>query len=98
LCAPSPDAELTLTQSGATVSGTYANGPLVCGVPGDPTTTEAISGTVSGSSVNLFVNDLGQNTGSVSGNAMSGQLTVMIDISTGIITLTGPWSATRIGA
>jgi hypothetical protein len=91
------DAELTLTQRGDSIVGTYTNGALVCGTQTNPYSSGTVSGLLSGSAVDLALSSVGENSGSWSGNSMSGETTVAIDISSGISNLTGPWLARRIG-
>jgi hypothetical protein len=92
---------LTLTQSGATFSGTYAGGTLTCTTPLGPvvqqiTTGVVANGTVSESAVsfNLDTSDW-TNTGSISGTTMTGTLVVRVVIGGTSAVLTGSFTATK---
>jgi hypothetical protein len=91
------NAELTITQHGDTLAGTYAHGALICGTQVDPESTGTIRGSVSGSTVNFFLSGIAFNTGSWSKNSMSGDATLPEDNGGQNISLTGAWSATRTG-
>ena len=87
---PTGAGSMDLTQSGTAVTGTLSFG-----------TPPTISGNVTGNDVNLLFTDGGcvnKLTGTVSGNTMSGNVTLTIDTSLGScndIPGTEPWSAIR---
>jgi hypothetical protein len=92
---------LSLTQSGGTFTGAYGSGTLTCSGPGGTASGSFTGGTVSSGTVqgntvafNLDTPDYHQ-AGTVSGNSMSGTATWRIDTGSGVVTLTGTWSATR---
>ena len=93
---------LTINQSGSTFTGSYSGGTITCSAPGVPTesgdfgTGTVANGTIAINSVafNFDTSDWA-NTGTVSGNSMSG--TAVVRVSTGQSTyiLTGNFGATR---
>jgi len=92
---------LTLTQSGATFSGTYAGGTLTCTTPLGPVVQQiptgvVANGTVSESAVSFnFDTSDWTNTGSISGNTMTGTLVVHVTFSGVSAVLTGSFTATK---
>jgi hypothetical protein len=93
---------LTLAQSGSTVTGSTVGGNVSCTAPGVPPLTESLSGDViangkvTGNAVQF---DIGtseiHNDGTLSGNAMSGTLTLRVATGTTTINLIGNFSALR---
>lgn len=92
---------LTLTQSGATFSGSYAGGTLTCTTPLGPVqqqipTGVVANGTISGSSVSFnFDTSDWSNTGSISGTTMTGTLVVRVVFGATSAVLTGGFTATK---
>ncbi len=95
---------LALAQSGGTFAGSYSGGTISCSGPGGTESNPAGSGTVANGSVTYagavsfdFDTQDWQNTGTLSGNSMSGTATVRIDLGapTGVITLSGNFSAVQ---
>ena len=95
---------MVITQSESTFTGTYTGGTFSCSGPGGTLSSTIGSGTV----VNGSVTDEGvvsfdldtqdwRNTGSLSGNSISGTVTVRFDLGTpiGVVTLSGNFSAAR---
>jgi len=92
---------LTLTQSGSTFTGSTAGGNVSCSGPGG-VLDEALggdvvaNGQVTGNAVQF---DIGtqdiHNVGTLSGNSMSGTITLRVDTGTTTIILTGNFSAVR---
>ena len=96
--------QVSLSQSGSSISGTGQGGESVCDSPFfplEPATAEnpaTILGTVDGNSVSIEVDSfvLLSHEGTVSGNSMSGTVTGTGDIpGGGSISVTGSWSASR---
>jgi hypothetical protein len=92
---------LTITQQGNAFSGSYSGGTLTC-TTGGPTQSVAVgtgavvAGTVSGSTVSFDLDTSDwHDTGSVSGNSMSGSVTVRLAVDYQTFTLTGNWGASR---
>ena len=95
---------LVLTQSGGTFTGSYSGGTISCsGETGTPSVPVG-SGTVANGSVTSagavsfdFDTQDWQNTGTLSGNSISGTATVRIDLGspTGVVTVSGNFSAAR---
>lgn len=92
---------LTLTQTGATFSGTYAGGTLACTTPIGPVqqqipTGVVANGTVSGSAVSFnFDTSDWTNTGTFSGTTMTGTLVVRVTFGGTSAVLTGAFTATK---
>ncbi|MEN8376962.1 MAG: hypothetical protein ABFS34_16160, partial [Gemmatimonadota bacterium] len=93
---------LSLTQSGTTFSGTYSGGLLSCSAPG-ASFSEPIgggpvaSGTINGTSVTFDMDSSDwRNTGTISGNSMSGTVNVRVVVEGVPIVLTGNFSAARV--
>lgn len=93
---------LAITHQGASFSGTYNGGTITC--TGGGVTQSAgigvgsiVSGALTGNSVtfDLDTSDW-RNTGSVTGNSMSGSLTVRLVVDNVTHTLTGNWGASRV--
>ena len=93
---------MTLTQSGDTFTGSYGPGSLTCFAGGESFSGGAngtiVNGVVEGNSVQFDLNtqDLHQ-TGTVSGNSMSGTARWTFDLGAGvgIVVLNGNWSAAK---
>lgn len=93
---------LTLSQSGATFSGSYAGGTLTCSAPGVAPQSSpvgsgiVVSGNVGVTSVSFnFDTSDWSNTGTISGNSMSGTAHVIVTDGTNTLTLTGNFAAAR---
>ena len=95
---------LAFTQSAGTFTGTYTGGTLSCTGPGGTVTGSVGSATVANGSVTTagavsfdFDTQDWRNTGTLSGNSISGTATVRLDFGspTGVITLSGNFSAAR---
>ena len=94
---------LAFTQSAGTFTGTYNGGTLSCTGPGGTVTGSVGSGTVANGSVTTagavsfdFDTQDWRNTGTVSGNSISGTVVVRIDLGapSGVVTRSGNFSAT----
>ncbi len=92
---------MTLAQDGTTFSGAYAGGLLACTGPGGSFSEQVaggaiVSGTISGNTVrfDLDTSDW-RNTGTISGDTMSGTVAVRVDDGTTTVTLAGVFSAAR---
>ncbi len=96
-------ATLTLDQTGATFSGTYSDGLRTCVINGvqsssGPVQGSVFNGTVSGDAVSFNIQTQGTwvQTGTISGNSMTGSANVTYATGTGgMVTLSGSWSATK---
>jgi hypothetical protein len=93
---------MSITQSGNTFSGTYNGGTLTCQTPGG-TGSDVIgsgivaTGSLSGSNVNFDLDTSDwHNTGALSGNSMSGTVTVHLVIGGTTYVLAGNWAAARL--
>ncbi len=95
---------MTLSQSGTSITGNYSGGRAFCSAPGvgtmlDETVQGAVaSGTVSGNNVAFDFHTAGwRNTGTASGNSISGTVVFVLnhDASGGDYTLTGSFTATK---
>ena len=93
---------MTFTQAGATFSGTYSGGTLICGAPGVPNQTAPIgSGTIASGTVSInnvsfnFDTSDWQNTGAISGNTIAGTAVVRTTDGSTTTLLTGNFSATK---
>jgi hypothetical protein len=92
---------LTISHQGSTFSGTYSGGTLTC-IGGGTTQSVAVgmgtvvTGSLAGTAVsfNLDTSDW-HNTGALSGNSMSGTVTVRLVVDNSTYTLTGNWGASR---
>ena len=93
---------MTLTQSGTTFSGTVAaGGTLTCSSPSG-SDTESLgndviaNGLINGNGIQFDIGtqDL-HNTGTLSGNSMSGTVTIRVATGTATIILTGNFTAVR---
>lgn len=93
---------LTITQSGSTFSGSYSGGTLSCTsssgtLSGAIGTGVVVSGSVVGNSVSFDLDTSDwRNSGSISGNSMSGTVTVRVVVSGTPYTLTGAFGAARL--
>ncbi len=95
---------MVLTQSGGTFTGSYSGGTSSCTGPAGPISTPIGSGPVANGSVtsagavsfDIDTQDW-RNTGTLSGNSMSGTVTVRLDLGapTGVVLLSGNFSAAR---
>ena len=92
---------LSITQSGATFSGSYSGGTLTCLTPSGSSsgligTGAVVSGSLSGNAVSFDL-DTGDwhNSGSISGGSMSGSVTVRLTISGTTFVLSGNFGAAR---
>jgi hypothetical protein len=102
-CSSSDPTQLTLTQTGATFSGSFSGGELFCTAPGSTGAVpigsgSVINGTVSGSTISFDLDTPDfHHEGSVSGNSMSGTVEWVIDfgLPSGEVTLNGTWEAER---
>ncbi len=93
---------MNLTQSGSTFTGTTLGGTFRCMAPGIAPVEEDLgndviaNGQVNGNSVSF---DIGtpdiHNTGTRSGESISGQITIRLVLSTGVVNLVGNFSAVR---
>lgn len=93
---------LTLAQSGSTFTGSTIGGNVSCTAPGVAPLNESLSGDViangqvTGNAVQF---DIGtpdiHNAGTLSGNSMSGTMTLRVATGTTTISLTGNFSAVR---
>ena len=89
--------KLELNQSGDTFTGTYSAGSFSC--------NGTYVGTLKGTVVNGKLNDSDvhfdldspdfHQTGTVSGNSLSGSATWTLDFGSGPLTLTGSWAASK---
>ncbi|HEY8468350.1 MAG TPA: hypothetical protein VIL18_01845 [Longimicrobiales bacterium] len=94
---------LNLTQSGSTFSGSATGGVLTCRAGGESVSVNLTSAVVANGSINgnqvVFDIDTSdwRNTGTLSGNSMSGVVNVRIDMGApiGVILLSGNFSAVR---
>lgn len=100
-CSTPAAAQITLSQSGSTFTGTYSDLYIRCqsgseSAEDGPFHGQVVSGSINGSdaSFNFDTSDI-SHTGSLSGNAMSGTTTWRFDFGTQVVTLTGDWSASR---
>lgn len=92
---------LSVTHQGGSFSGTYSGGTITCNIGG---VTESgplgvgtvVSGSLAGTAVtfDLDTSDW-RNSGTVSGNSMSGSLVVRLVVDNVTHTLTGNWGASR---
>ena len=93
---------LTVTQVGSTFSGTYSGGTLSCTsssgtVSGAVGSGVVVSGSLVGNAVSFDLDTSDwRNTGSVTGNSMSGTVTVRVVVSGTLYTLTGAFGAARL--
>ena len=99
------DITLSINQTGTTFTGQTSGGAGTCSLgvlgdvgpdPLDPATI--VSGQITGNSVTFdFETSDWRNTGTISGNSMSGTVTVRVDFGAGIgvLVLTGNWAAAR---
>ncbi|MGH7470847.1 MAG: hypothetical protein ACRENP_23110 [Longimicrobiales bacterium] len=93
---------INLTQSGSTFSGTTLGGTFRCSAPGVAPIVEDLgsdviaNGQINGNSVTFDIStpDI-HNTGTRSGNSISGQITIRLVLSTGVVNLVGSFSAVR---
>lgn len=92
---------LSITQQGSTFSGTYSGGTITCNIGGVTESApigvgSVVSGSLAGTAVtfDLDTSDW-RNSGTVSGNSMSGSLIVRLVIDNVAYTLTGNWGASR---
>ncbi len=95
---------LVFTQSGGTLTGSHSGGTISCAGPTGTVSLPVGSGTIVNGSVtsagavsfDLDTQDW-RNTGTLSGNSISGTATVRIDLGspTGVVTLSGNFSAAR---
>ncbi|HZJ00239.1 MAG TPA: hypothetical protein VFD22_06220 [Gemmatimonadaceae bacterium] len=96
-------ATLSLTQTGASFSGTYSGGRMSCygdgGFSYEPSTSlegTVVSGTVSGSTVNFSFDTPDYfNTGTLNGRSLSGTATMSVVSGSSRITMTGVFAAAR---
>ena len=95
---------LVLTQSSGTFTGSYSGGTISCSGPGGTANVPLGSGTVANGSVTSagavsfdFDTQDWRNTGTLSGNSISGTVVVRLDLGapTGVVTLSGNFSAAR---
>jgi len=92
---------LQITQSGSTFTGSYGLGTFTCTGPGGSTSVDVEGVVVNGTvDINAVAFDLdtqdAHQTGSVSGNSMSGTAWWRLDLGGGqIITFNGNWSAVK---
>ena len=95
---------LVFNQSASTFTGTYSGGTLSCTGGGGTASVPVGTGTVVNGSVTTagavsfdFDTQDWRNTGTLSGNSISGTVVVRIDLGapTGVITLSGNFSAAR---
>jgi len=92
---------LTISQQGGTFSGSYNGGTISCFSSGGSFSGDVGSGTVVNGSLNgtgvSFDLDTGDwhNSGNVSGNSMSGTVTVRLVVNSSTVILTGSWAAAR---
>ncbi len=95
---------LVITQSSGTFTGSYNGGTLSCTGGGVTSSSPVGSGTIVSGSVTSagatsfdFDTQDWRNTGTLSGNSISGTVVVRIDLGapTGVITLSGNFSAAR---
>ena len=102
-CSSSAPTQLSLDQTGSTFTGSYQGGEMTCIGPGGTssfaiTPGTVINGTVEGNSItfDLDTPDAHQ-TGTVSGNSMSGTARWRLDLGApiGVLTLNGNWGAAR---
>ena len=92
------DVVLTFNQSGTTFSGTYSSGTLNCGSAGSASARGGVvaSGTVSGTSVAFDMDTTDwRNTGTLSGATISGTTTMRLNLQTGVVVMTGTFSAVK---
>jgi len=95
---------MSLTQTGATFSGSFGPSSLSCfaqGVAIDETLPGSVivNGSVNGSNVQFdFETSDWRNTGTASGSSMSGTVLVRLDLGTEVVTLNGNWAAARSAA
>ncbi len=92
-------ASMSLSQTGTTFTGMIGSSIMSCFAEGQQASAPlpgapVINGVVNGNNV-LFDIETSHNTGSVSGNSMSGTVTVWLDIGLGLLRLTGNWGAVR---
>ena len=93
---------LTLAQSGSTFTGTTTGGNVSCTAPGVAPLNESLGGDViangqiTGNAVQFDIGgqDL-HNVGTLSGNSMSGTVTISVPTGTTTVILTGNFSAAR---
>ena len=92
---------MQLAQSGTTFSGVSAGGILTCRAGGQSESGAfggdiVANGRIDGNSVSwdLGTSDV-HHTGTISGNSMSGQVTIRLDVGGGDVVLAGNWSAVR---
>jgi hypothetical protein len=96
-------ANLALTQTGTTFSGSYSNAKLTCEVAGVQSVIgtysgQVVNGLLSGDSVSFdFDTGAFTNTGTIAGSSMSGTATATKNVggTIGNVMLTGQWGATK---
>jgi flagellar biosynthesis protein FliR len=99
----SADLTFAISQTDATFSGFQTGlGSLTCGVNGTATTNPVaaenlVAGTISAQTVSFALNSVfGDNTGTITGNTMSGDATWSLAFGDNQVTLVGTWTATRV--
>jgi autotransporter translocation and assembly factor TamB len=93
----------TITTSGNTFTGTYGSGTMTCAAGGQSQSGQfpsgaVVNGTINGNAVAFDLDTPDQHqTGTVSGNSMSGTATWKYNFGApyGVVTLTGSWSASK---
>lgn len=93
---------MTLTQTGATFTGTYGPAELTCQAGSESVSGLVdgivVNGTVSGDAVAFdFDTQDAHHVGTVSGNSMGGTARYRVDVggASGVVTLDGTWAAAR---
>ena len=97
---------LTIDQTGGTFTGRLVTSDLLCSTPAEPEEqswgqdfgNSILNGTVNAAGDVTFdlSDETGGHTGRVNGNSMSGSLTFIDDVGTGVTsTFTGTWAASR---
>jgi hypothetical protein len=94
---------LTLQQAGSTFTGSYTGGTVTCTGPGGTFSDDVgagivANGSIAGSNVSFdFDSSDHRHTGTLSGNSISGTVTIRLDLGSplGVVTLTGNFAAVR---
>ena len=102
-CSSTAPTQITLDQAGTNFAGSYSGGQLTCSGAGGSSsgavgTGAIINGTISGSSVDFFLDTQDSHfVGTVNGNSMSGTATWQANLGplVGTVTLNGNWTAAR---
>lgn len=89
--------QMVVNQSGSTFTGTYSNGQITCnGTSGGGTAGTIVNGTISGNTVAFDLdNQAAHQTGTISGNSMSGTAIWTLSVSGTTYTINGTWSASH---